>query len=86
LTTDTVGSARIVTNENGAVTGRKDFGPFGDGTVTAQRTADLVYTPPDIRQDFTGYQQDEESQLEYAQARYFNPTHGRFTFHTGIMR
>jgi RHS repeat-associated protein len=79
LTTDTVGSARIVTNENGAVTGRKDFGPFGDGTVTAQRTTDLGYTPPNIRQDFTGYQKDEESQLEYAQARYFNPTHGRFT-------
>jgi RHS repeat-associated protein len=61
------------------VTGRKDFGPFGDGTVTAQRTTDLGYTPPNIRQDFTGYQKDEESQLEYAQARYFNPTHGRFT-------
>jgi hypothetical protein len=55
LTTDTVGSARIITNENGAVTSRKDFGPFGDETVTAERSPDLGYNPPNIRQDYAGY-------------------------------
>ncbi|MBK8147629.1 MAG: hypothetical protein IPK58_05300 [Acidobacteria bacterium] len=32
-----------------------------------------------MRQDYTGYQKDNESGLEYAQARYYNTAHGRFT-------
>lgn len=35
--------------------------------------------PTNVRQDFTGYDLDEESDLEYAQARYYNSGHGRFT-------
>lgn len=31
------------------------------------------------RQDYTGYQKDNESGLEFAQARYYNTQHGRFT-------
>ncbi|MCV4776089.1 RHS repeat-associated core domain-containing protein, partial [Escherichia coli] len=36
------------------------------------------YVPPNIRRDYTGYQKDDESGLEFAQARYYNPMHGRF--------
>lgn len=32
-----------------------------------------------MSKDYTGYEKDEESGLEFAQARYYNPTHGRFT-------
>ncbi len=32
-----------------------------------------------IRQKFTGYQRDEETQLDFAEARYYNNKHGRFT-------
>jgi RHS repeat-associated protein len=82
LTIDHLGSARVVTNENGAVVNRKDFSAFGEETVTSQRTTTPGYTDAEtrnVRQDYTGYQKDEESGLEYAQARYYNTQHGRYT-------
>ena len=79
LTTDHLGSPRVITDANGAVVSRKDFAAFGDETLTAQRTNGLGYNPPSVRQDYTGYQKDGESGLEYAQARYYNSSHGRFT-------
>ena len=79
LTTDHLGSPRIITDQSGAVVSRKDFAAYGDEVVTPQRTAGLGYQPTGIREDYTGYQRDEESGLEFAEARYYNPTHGRFT-------
>ncbi|MFN0139119.1 MAG: RHS repeat domain-containing protein [Pyrinomonadaceae bacterium] len=79
LTTDHLGSPRVITNENGAVTSRKDFTAFGEENVTAQRSAGLGYQTPNIRKDYTGYEKDSESGLEFAEARYYNPIHGRFT-------
>ena len=82
LTQDTVGSPRIITNENGAVTSRKDYTAFGEEVVSSQRVGGPTgngYDPPNVRQDYTGYQNDEESGLEYAQARFYNSGHGRFT-------
>jgi RHS repeat-associated protein len=69
----------VVTEASGAVVSRKDFAAFGDETITSQRTSGLGYNIPDIRQDYTGYLKDNESGLEYAQARYYNSQHGRFT-------
>ena len=79
LTQDHLGSPRVITNENGAVVSRRDFTAFGEESVTAQRTAGLGYDEPEIRKNYTGYEKDTESGLEFAQARYYNPTHGRFT-------
>ena len=79
MTVDHLGSPRVVTDANGAVLSRKDFAAFGDETISPQRTASLGYVAPDIRQDYTGYQKDDESGLEYAQARYYNTQNGRFT-------
>jgi RHS repeat-associated protein len=79
LTADHLGSPRIITDASGNVTSRKDFAAFGDETLTAQRTSGLGYQPDTVRQDYTGYQKDDESGLEYAQARYYNSAHGRFT-------
>jgi RHS repeat-associated protein len=82
LTSDHLGSARVITNENGAVVNRKDFAAFGDETITSQRTSALGYTSAsarNVRQDYTGYEKDTESGLDYAQARYYNSQHGRFT-------
>ncbi|HMU34919.1 MAG TPA: RHS repeat-associated core domain-containing protein [Pyrinomonadaceae bacterium] len=81
LTQDHLGSPRVTTNENGEVTNRKDFAAFGEEVVSAQRVSGNKYasTPDEVRQDYTGYEKDEESGLEFAQARYYNPTHGRFT-------
>jgi RHS repeat-associated core domain len=35
--------------------------------------------PDDVRKQYTGYERDKESGLDYAQARYYNSNHGRFT-------
>jgi RHS repeat-associated protein len=44
------------------------------------RTAAHGYTNADtIRQKFTGYERDIEVDLDFAQARYYNFKHGRFT-------
>ncbi len=79
MTQDHLGSPRIITDNVGKVIARKDFNAFGDETSSAQRTELLGYKPEEIRQDYTGYQKDDESGLEFAQARYYNNKHGRFT-------
>jgi RHS repeat-associated protein len=79
LTNDHLGSPRILTDQNGNVISRRDFHPFGEEISTAQRTAALGYQPDSVRQKFTGYERDIESDLDFAEARYYNPAHGRFT-------
>jgi RHS repeat-associated protein len=79
LTQDHLGSPRIITDNTGKIIARKDFNAFGDETSSAQRTELLGYKPEEVRQDYTGYQKDDESGLEFAQARYYNTKHGRFT-------
>ncbi|HUR98219.1 MAG TPA: RHS repeat-associated core domain-containing protein [Pyrinomonadaceae bacterium] len=82
LTTDHLGSPRVITDQYGRVSSRKDFTAFGDEIATPQRVGGLNgngYDPPNVRQDYTGYQKDGESSLEFAQARYYNTGHGRFT-------
>ncbi|HQZ83361.1 MAG TPA: RHS repeat-associated core domain-containing protein [Pyrinomonadaceae bacterium] len=79
LTTDHLGSPRVVTDERGSVTSRRDFTAFGEESFTAQRTQGLGYQRTEVRQNYTGYEKDAETGLEFAQARYYNPAHGRFT-------
>ncbi len=84
LTTDHLGSPRINTDKNGAVTARHDYHPFGEeiGTLThgsPARAAHPDYAPDTVRQQFTGYERDGETQLDFAQARMHSYTHGRFT-------
>jgi RHS repeat-associated protein len=82
MTTDHLGSPRIITDANGAVVSRKDFTAFGENVTSPERVGGSSgngYDEPDVRQDYTGYQKDEESGLEYSRARYYNPKHGRFT-------
>ncbi|MCZ2391524.1 MAG: RHS repeat-associated core domain-containing protein [Acidobacteria bacterium] len=79
LTNDHLGSPRINTDASGAVTARHDYHPFGEEVFTAQRTTGLGYASDTIRKQFTGYERDNESGLDFAQARYYGNTHGRFT-------
>ena len=82
LTTDHLGSPRVITDQYGRVSSRKDFAAFGDEIATPQRVSGTNgngYDPPNVRQDYTGYQKDGETGLEFAQARYYNAGHGRFT-------
>jgi len=80
LTADHLGSPRINTDANGSVTTRHDYHPFGeeiDGV--GGRTTGLNYGDDSVRKQFTGYERDNESDLDFAQARMFGYTLGRFT-------
>jgi RHS repeat-associated protein len=86
LTNDHLGSPRINTDANGNVTARHDYHPFGAeiGTLAAlpgspqPRTAALGYQSDSVRQKFTGYERDSETELDFAQARMYNKNHGPF--------
>ena len=73
LTNDHLGSPRVVTDALGQVNSRRDFMPFGEEIARANYGSDSV------RQKFTGYEKDTETGLDFAEARYYNNTHGRFT-------
>ncbi|MEM4282847.1 MAG: RHS repeat-associated core domain-containing protein [Candidatus Woesearchaeota archaeon] len=79
LTSDHLGSPRVLTEQSGKVYSRRDFMPFGEEIRTLQRTEQLGYGGDAIRQKFTGYERDSEVDLDFAQARYYNSNHGRFT-------
>jgi RHS repeat-associated protein len=55
--------------------------PFGDEIIgLGQRTPEQGYGMPDgVRKKFTGYEKDQETGLDFAQARYYGNGLGRFT-------
>lgn len=81
-TPDHLGSPRVLTDASGAVISRRDFYPFGDqisGLPNDGRNNIFGYSVNDsIKQRFTGYFRDEESDLDFAQARYYGVSLGRF--------
>ena len=79
LTADHLGSPRINTDGTGNVIARHDYHPFGEEIATTARVVGLGYTSDTIRKQFTGYERDGESGLDFAQARYFVSTAGRFS-------
>lgn len=84
LTNDTLGSPRVITDNSGAVTSRRDFMPFGEELYagTANRTVPNKYSTTgsdNVRKRFTGYEKDTETGLDFAEARYYDNRYGRFT-------
>jgi RHS repeat-associated protein len=85
LTADHLGSPRIITDATGKVISRHDYLAFGDevtdtvGNVGGRSSTNGYSTEDYIRKQYTGYEKDEESGLDFAQARYYNGKHGRFT-------
>ena len=73
LTSDHLGSPRINTDANGAVISRHDYQPFGEEIQRASYGADTV------RKQFTSYERDNETDLDFAQARMYMNKLGRFT-------
>jgi RHS repeat-associated protein len=73
MTTDHLGSPRVITDQNGQVINRRDFMPFGEEISRVNSGNDL------IRKKFTGYQKDDETQLDFAEARMYQNKHARFT-------
>jgi RHS repeat-associated protein len=79
LTNDHLGSPRINTDQNGAVTTRHDYHPFGEEiNGIGGRTTGLAYGDDPVRKQFTGYERDNETNLDYAKARMFGSSLGRF--------
>jgi RHS repeat-associated protein len=82
LVTDHLGSTRMELNSAGSIDKRHDYLPFGEellaGTV---RSAANAYEPPlsNTRQRFGTYERDNETGLDFAQARYYSSVQGRFT-------
>ena len=73
LTTDHLGSPRINTDKNGNVMARHDYQPFGE------EVARISYGTDNVRNKFTAYERDMETELDFAEARYYQPLNGRFT-------
>lgn len=65
---DHLGSTRTVTNYAGSVTDGLDYLPYGEQIAGGSFTT----------HKFTGYERDSISGLDYANARYYNYTLGRF--------
>jgi RHS repeat-associated protein len=78
LTSDHLGSPRINTDRDANVTSRHDYHPFGEEVVTPQRTSDPEYAQDGVRKEFSGFERDGETDLDYAQTRYHASTLGRF--------
>ncbi len=81
LTNDRLGSPRISTDANGQVISRHDYLPFGeeiDSSIMAIRNINLNYGDDGIKNKFTGYRKDDETDLDFAEARMYVKTLGRF--------
>jgi len=82
LTSDHLGSPRVVTNSSAGVVSRHDYLPFGEelGATIGGRTTGMGYSVADgLRQKFTQKERDNETGLDYFGARYYGNTQGRFT-------
>jgi RHS repeat-associated protein len=83
LVTDHLGTPRLIADASGSLSAmtRHDYMPFGEeaGAGVGGRTTAQGYSQADgMRQGFTGYEHDPETQLEFAQARFYASVQGRF--------
>lgn len=82
VTTDHLGSTRLVTDGSGTVVSRHDYLPFGEEIAAGigGRTTGLMYVAnPGLTHRFTGKERDTETGLDYFGARYMSAPMGRFT-------
>jgi RHS repeat-associated protein len=79
LTSDHLGSPRVNTDVTGSVIARHDYYPFGEEIAATGSRSTTGYTIDTVRKQFTGYERDEETDLDFAQARYNSSNLGRFS-------
>ncbi|MBL0240346.1 MAG: RHS repeat protein [Chloracidobacterium sp.] len=72
LTSDHLGSPRITTDAIGQTTSRRDFMPFGEEILRSGYGSDSV------RERFATYERDGETELDFAQARMYQNSLGRY--------
>jgi RHS repeat-associated protein len=81
LTTDHLGSTRLVTDQAGAVVSRHDYFPFGEELPAnlGGRSTSLGYLAnANLTHRFTGKERDTETTLDFFGARYLSSAQGRF--------
>jgi RHS repeat-associated protein len=82
LVTDQVGTPRMVLDKSGALSEvkRHDYYPFGEEIFAPQggRTVQQGYANDNVKRKFTSYERDDETGLDFAQARYYDSELGRF--------
>ena len=83
LVADQLGTPRMVFDKTGSLAGtrRHDYLAFGEEWFAGMggRTTGEGYVADGVRQKFTSYERDNETGLDYAQARYYASAQGRFT-------
>ena len=83
LTSDTLGTPRIITDASGGVKSRHDYLPFGEelfvGTSGRTTAQGYVGSADGVRNRFTGKERDDETGLDYFINRYYSSAQGRFT-------
>ena len=83
-----LGTPRMIADKTGSLAGikRHDYLPFGEELLagTGNRTAAMGYTADSVRQKFTSHERDNETGLDYMQARYFNNQAGRLSAPTWL--
>lgn len=85
LTSDTLGSPRVITGVSQGVKARHDYLPFGEEiggpqvALVGGRTTTQGYTGDNVRQKFTSKERDNETGLDFFEARYSSSVQGRFT-------
>jgi RHS repeat-associated protein len=82
LTTDYLGSPRIITDAHGQIVSRRDLMPFGEeiyaGGAGGRSTTQKYGVNEGIKQKFTGQLRDEAVKLDYFNARSYGFSSGRF--------
>jgi RHS repeat-associated protein len=79
LSTDHLGSTRLVTDENGTTVSRHDYIPFGEEIAANTGGRDGTFGTQDfVNQKFTGKERDQETGLDFFGARYMSGVEGRF--------
>ena len=73
LLTDHLGSVDVVLDEDGNVVERRDYLPYGSERVTTKEPG-----APETDYGFTGKELDDETGLNYYNARYYDSESGRF--------
>ncbi len=83
LIPDQLGTPRMIAERTGSLAGikRHDYLPFGEEIFanTGGRTSAQGYVSDSLRQQFTSYERDDETGVDYAQARYYSSQLGRFS-------
>lgn len=76
--TDMLGSPMATTDENGNIISRENVTPYGDSLGKQDSTNGVAVGNPEHGLGYTGHVRDNDLGLTYMQARYYDPTVGRF--------